>query len=101
MRNPNRTAKEYQNENKLKIAEYKKQYYDDNIEIILEKRKQYYTDNKEKTQQYYIDNKAKINLSKNEKHDCELCGGNYTYAHKSMHLKTKKHCEFVNQILNP
>lgn len=61
---PTRTDKEYCEDNKEKIAEYKKKYYQDNKEIIEEYYKQYNQDNKEKIaeqkKQYWQDNKDKI-----------------------------------------
>ncbi len=41
--------------------------------------------------QYRENNKNKIN----EKHNC-LCGGKYTNTGKSQHVKTKKHCDYIN-----
>jgi len=69
---PSRSSKEYYDNNKNKIKEYKKEYYEDNIEKIKEYitnnknkikdyQKQYRANNKEnikeKSKQYYIDNK--------------------------------------------
>ena len=61
---PGRTQKEYIEDNKDKIKEYKKEYQEKNKEIISEKRKQYYEANKTKLldnmKQYQQDNKEKI-----------------------------------------
>tara|TARA_R110000772_G_scaffold102128_1_gene202772 strand:- start:816 stop:1334 length:519 start_codon:yes stop_codon:yes gene_type:complete len=62
---PGRTGKEYHEDNKEKILEYKKQWREDNKETLT------------------------------EKFDCQ-CGGKYTQANKSGHLKTKKHKEFIS-----
>ena len=56
------------------------QHYEDNKEAINEKHKQYYADNKEA-----------INAKRNIKHNCDVCGGKYTTAHKAIHFKSKKH----------
>tara|TARA_R110002153_G_scaffold239675_1_gene394103 strand:+ start:548 stop:1051 length:504 start_codon:yes stop_codon:yes gene_type:complete len=53
-----------------------------------EQLKEYY---KVYMKQYIQDNKEKIN----EKHDCE-CGGKFTTNSKARHLKSKKHCEYIN-----
>jgi gas vesicle protein len=53
---PNRSQKEYYNDNKDQISEQRKQYYNDNKEHY----KQYYNDNKEHYKQYYNDNKGQI-----------------------------------------
>lgn len=56
----------------------RKQHYDENKESIKEYKSQYYLDNKER-------------LTK--KYQCE-CGGCYSHANKSIHLKTKKHQQY-------
>lgn len=56
--------KQYYQNNKEEIKEYKKQYYQDNKEKLSEEKKQYYQDNKEiileRSKQYYQDNKEKV-----------------------------------------
>jgi hypothetical protein len=47
-------------------------------------------------QQYRETNKDVINAKRNKKFVCD-CGGNYTYPHRSQHLKTVKHQKFVNE----
>jgi predicted GIY-YIG superfamily endonuclease len=66
-----------------------KEYYQDNKEKINEKHKDYFKEYKKKWKE---DNKEKLN----QKFDCE-CGGKYTNCHKSRHLKSKKHQNFINQ----
>jgi len=67
---PNRTKKEYRENNKEYYKEWNKQYRENN---------------KEKIKQY-----------KNEKFNCE-CGGKYTTANKVRHMKSRKHKNFINQ----
>ena len=59
-----RTTKEYYEDNKEKINEYKKEYREQNKEKILEKAKEYYENNREKinekAKEYYENNKEKI-----------------------------------------
>jgi adenylate kinase family enzyme len=77
-----RTKKEWDDDNKDKIKEYFKEYYQENKEKIKERHKEYRDDNNERVK---------------EKFKCD-CGGDYSYAHKSRHFKTKKHLKFVNQV---
>ena len=73
---PNRTLKEYREDNKDKF----KRYREDNKDKI----KRYHD-------QYYEDNKDKIHAHQNQKHKCIECGGKYTNAGKVQHIKTSKH----------
>ncbi len=74
----------------------KKQYYQDNQDKIKEQVKQYRKANKDKIKdkkkEYYDKNKNQIN----EKINCE-CGGRYTKAHKSRHLKSARHQNHIKQ----
>ena len=73
------TRQEYQ-------AQYQPQYYQDNREAIKEYKSQYNQDNREA-----------ISARRNVKHTCE-CGGRYTHAGKSQHLRTKKHQEYLQCV---
>jgi hypothetical protein len=66
---PTRTRTEWKQDNKEKIMIYQNDYRKDNIIKISEKRK--------------------------VKHDC-VCGGKYTFANKSQHLKTSRHQDYMN-----
>ena len=65
-----------------------------NKNIAGRTRAEYRDDNKDKNNEnqklYYQDNKDKIN----EKNVCE-CGGCYSNHHKSAHLKTLKHLNYI------
>ncbi len=76
---PGRTLKEWKIDNKDKIREYKKEYRTVNKEKIKEQKKEYRTVNKDKIKQ---------------KHDCE-CGGKFTHKNKAIHIKTKKHQQYL------
>ena len=76
---PGRSLREYREDNKDKI----KLYRNNNKDKI-----------KESSKNYYIVNKDKIN----EKFDCE-CGGKYIKTHKSRHIKSLKHQEFIQRTL--
>jgi hypothetical protein len=88
-------TKEYKIKNKDMIAEKAKQYYLSNKEIISQKNKIYRDTHKEQKsendKEYREKNKDKIN----QKINC-ICGGTYSYNHKSTHFKTKLHQNFIN-----
>jgi len=48
------------------------------------------------SKEYYQDNKDSINERRNKKYNC-VCGGRYTYDHKSHHLKTKMHQDYIKK----
>jgi hypothetical protein len=73
----------------LIIQEYRKQYREENSEKI-----------KEANKKYRDENKQKINEKQNEKHTC-ACGGKFTRATKSQHLRTLKHQAFVQNCATP
>lgn len=80
---------------KLYYKSQGKKYYENNKEKILIYHQQYYKDNKEKIQEYKKSYKEN-NIEKfKQKCNCK-CGGKYSYSHKSTHLKTKKHQNYVN-----
>ena len=83
-----RTPKEYREENKEKITIKNKEYYQQNREQLIKRKKKYREENKEQ-----------ISIKANEKFNCE-CGGRYTRAHKSVHEKSKKHLDFINNKKN-
>jgi hypothetical protein len=70
-----RTQKEYNEDNKEHILEYKKEWYENNKDHKKEYGKEYYENNKEQKKEYYENNKEKIKERKNKKFECD-CGGN-------------------------
>ena len=88
--------------NKVIPDRTQKEYYEDNKEIIVEKKKQYYEENKktiiENVKQYYEENKEQIKEKKNLKYSCE-CSGKYTECNKSAHFRSKKHQNYL-QLIN-
>ena len=83
---PNRTQKEYYEDNKEK----KKEYRENNKEKINERDRKYYENNKEKKKEYYENNKEKINEYKNVKIECKFCGSIVRKSDISRHQKSKK-----------
>ena len=93
---PNRTKKEWRQDNKEQILEYNKQYRQNNKEQIKENYKQYYENNREHFKQYYENNRESIAEKRNQKFNCIVCGGKYTKKHKTTHFKSRKHQNFIN-----
>ena len=79
-----RTQKEYYQDNKEDVKEYKKEYRENNKEYIKECDKKH-------AKKYRENNKEKIK----EKFNCE-CGGTYRRRDKLKHFRTKKHIDFMN-----
>jgi hypothetical protein len=52
---------------------------------------------KEKKREYYLEFKEKNKDKINQKVDCEICGGSFTYFNKSRHLTTKR-CLKVKEL---
>ena len=70
------------------VKKLKKESNERNQEHIKQHRKEYYEQNKEK-----ILDKCK------ELYTCE-CGKELTYSHKSRHLKSKTHLDYINNKNN-
>ena len=92
-------SKEYKLQNKDILSEKNKQYYLSNKKIISQKSTIYRDSHKEqkaeKDKEYREKNKDKLN----QKINC-ICGGIYSYIHKSTHFKTKLHQNFINNPEN-
>jgi len=90
------------------VIESLEQYYFDedtyNKQFVLQREAYYIKNNqcinkeipgrtkKESNKEYYEKNKEKLN----EKIDCE-CGGKYIHQHKSRHMKSKKHINYIEK----
>ena len=89
-------GKEYRENNEDKIREYR----ENNKDKIKEQVKEWYENNKDKVKEqmkdYQETNKEQIKEWKNTKCVCE-CGGKYTNANKSIHIKSKKHQKYLNE----
>ena len=75
--------KEYRENNKENLKKYEKEYFVNNKESIKKKHKLYRQDNKEKINKNFI---------------CE-CGGKYQHQSKSRHIKSKKHQDYMKNII--
>jgi hypothetical protein len=107
----------YRENNRDKIKQKQNQYYIDNADKVKLKTSQYRKDNidkvkicdkqyrlknisklKQYSKQYRIDNADNIKLIKNMKYDC-ICGGKYTNCHKSEHLRSKRHIQYLESLI--
>lgn len=100
--------KEYRENNKNKIKEKNKEWREDNKEHIKdyreknkEKIKELRDANKDKTKErsrrFYEQNKEKIKERNSKPYECS-CGSIVIWGDKSKHFKTKKHCEYINNL---
>ena len=87
---PDRTAKEYS-----------KKYKEEHKEHIKERDRQYKEKNKETIKQnkkeWYQANKSKIKEQESKPYECK-CGSTIIWGNKAIHFKTKKHCQFINNL---
>ena len=103
---PNRTQKEYQQDNReiiLKKARvYSKKRYQDNKGNINQYHREYHKNNKEiinkKQKERYEKNKEIISEKKKVQVECEVCNCNITLCNLSRHKKTQKHINNLNKI---
>ena len=96
-------CKKYRKENYSKIQDIQKEYYKNNKEKIRMKSKEFREKNIDKIKQYQKEykekNKEKLNEYKKMVVTCE-CGSSFKKANLSQHLKTKKHIDFTNKLMN-
>ncbi len=99
---PDRTEKEWREDNKEKLQEYQEKYKEDNKERIKQHFAQHYQNNKEtkieQARKYYKVNKEAI-LERKRKQTvvCE-CGSTMRKDSKLEHERTKKHMQFRKSI---
>lgn len=90
--------KEYRENNIDKLNEQQKEYRKKNIDKVKEQQKEYRKINNKKLNEYdrqkYIKNREFILKKQAEIKVC-ICGLNYTHNHKSRHLKSKKHQQYL------
>lgn len=96
---PTRTKKEWLEQNKDEMIEYRKNYYLNNKDKIKEWSDDYYEKNREKkieyNKKYASENKDKITARWKQKLKCE-CGDFISYTHLNRHRKTKLHLLKLN-----
>lgn len=88
---PSRSKKEYAEVNKEYLLKKHKEYRDEHKEQLSNHKKEYYKENKttlkKRRMEYYEQNKDTIC-------ECE-CGSTFIQVNKYCHLKTLKHCRFL------
>ena len=95
---PNRSKKEWEEDNKDKLKEYCKEWKDNNKEKYNEKNKEYYENNKEyfkvyrennkdKIKEYYENNKEEYNKKRREKVECNICNKVMNRGNLNTHKK--------------
>ena len=109
---PDRTEKEYYEDNKEHIKEQHKKYRENNKEKIKEYNKEYYENNKEYVKEYRINNKEKLKEQKkeycennkeylkeykSEKITCE-CGCETTRNHLARHKRSQNHIKLMENM---
>ncbi len=87
--------KQWYLENKEKVKEQKKQYRLEHKEELKEYKKQYQQKNKEEIKEYL----KQWRLENSEIIECE-CGSKYKKYHHSNHIKSKRHKNYINNILS-
>ena len=89
---PQRSYKEYYEENREHIIQKKKEY--NNLQEVKQRHREYYQENKQeirhKKKEYYQENKQEINEKRREKVACEICGSVVTKIHLTRHKNSKK-----------
>ena len=101
------TASKYYHEHKAVVLEKQKQYRQNNLELVHKQQAitsaVYRENNREKinvsSSKYYESHKQKISDKAKEIYTCS-CGTICRHGSKSIHFKTKKHCEFIASQTN-
>ena len=78
--------------------EYKKMYMEQNKEYLQAQHKQYHEEHKEEIKAYREKNREHILAHKSTKYECE-CGSLSTISNKMRHLKSLKHCQYIDSLL--
>jgi hypothetical protein len=113
---PNRTLKEYYQDNKNRLLDNSKKYYQNNKNYIKEYSKEYRQNNKNKIQQYqkeyrqynknksqqykqeyFLKNKEKISNQMKEKLKC-VCGSLVSNRNNARHSRTFKHKKYEEDL---
>jgi len=92
-----RSQKEYREDHKERIKEYRDEHKEQNKEYMKEYRDTHKEELKIKEKAFRDTHKEEINLKKSQKMTCE-CGSPYTFSNKSQHIRTKKHQNFITPL---
>jgi hypothetical protein len=86
---------------KEELHKRERYYIDNNLcvnKYIPTRTNQEYRKEKKSDQKYYESHKDKISQHRNMKGQCE-CGGKYTLASKTRHIKSNKHKEYMQSLI--
>ena len=92
-----RTHSEYCKEFKERYEPTKQNYRENNRDLLNEKNRTYYNDRKEEICEKH---RQKYNEMTRVKIICDVCGGVHNKKNTPKHIRTKKHQEAINNILN-
>ena len=99
---PNRTQKEWREDNKEKLSKKQKEYQEEHKDEISKKKKKYYEDNKDEIsktkKKYHEKNKEKISEKKKEKITCE-CGAIVAKSSLAKHKRSMKHIKLTECLI--
>lgn len=90
---PDRTRKQYREDNQEILAEKAKQYHENNKETVANRKKQHYQNNLELMRQRREDGKEK----RKQTIVC-ICGSHIQKYEIARHERTSKHIEFIKSI---
>jgi ribosome-interacting GTPase 1 len=88
---PNRTQKQYRDDNKENLQDYRKNYRIDNKDKIFDYMKEYLIEYKEI-------NKIKLSIQRSQKIFCDCCNIEFNITNKARHNKSKIHLEKISNI---
>ena len=92
-----RTSSDYNKEFKERYYPQKKTYKENNRDTINEKSREYYNERKE---EICMKHRQKCTEITSVKITCKVCGGVHNKKNTPTHIRTKKHQEAINNILN-
>ena len=109
---PNRSQKQWREQNKEHYKEYQKDHYEQNKERLKEYQKDHYEQNKEHKKDYYEQNKQTIREYKKDYYEQNkqtikeqqakpytcACGSSVRTGNKSIHFRSIKHTKYIESI---
>ena len=92
-----RTSGDYSKEFKERYKPTKQHYRENNRDLLNEKNRTYYNDRKKDICEKH---RQKYNEMTRAKITCDVCGGVHNTKNTPTHIRTKKHQDAINNILN-
>ena len=90
----------YREENRDTIRERERKYREEHRDECKEKSRQWRENNQDKVKEY---SKQRYQITKHYRQQCHTCecGGKYSNQHKSCHLKSKMHQDYIASQSTP